>query len=86
MRLSDLPFVKLNADGSVASLWSLHPTGDYLKDRQTGMEYAEATIRLLKVQGNLALFGWIIRGFGENPEYSATEGGFCHCIALNALS
>lgn len=86
MQISDLPFVKLNADNTVASLWNPAHTGDYLKDRQTGFDYAEAAIRLMKAQGNAALLGWIIRGFGENPDLGAIESGFCQRIAEHALS
>lgn len=65
-----LPFFKRESRSVSASWWHVHPTGDYLTDREIGQNYARQFLPMLQFVGGPAALGWIINEMARQNDGS----------------
>lgn len=61
-----LPFFKRESRSVSASWWHVHPTGDYLTDREIGQNYARQFLPMLKFVGGPAALCWIVNEMAKH--------------------
>jgi hypothetical protein len=81
---SDLPFIKKNHDQIL--FWSVEPSGDYVKDCQTGREYAAMALKHMKQADFGPLLTWCIMYMPRKKNCSGIEVGFLEFFAEMAKS
>jgi len=80
----NLPFIKRNKDHIV--FWSVKPSGDYVKDCQTGREYAASALKHMKQADFGPLLTWCIMDMPRKKDCSGIEVGFLEFFAEMAIS
>ena len=81
-----LPFVKKRSKGMDRNhFWSVEPTGDSIKDYQTGMAYAALALEVMKKKHFRSLLTWVLLDMPRSGETSGIEIGFLSVIAEAAI-
>jgi hypothetical protein len=80
----DLPFIKKLHDQIV--YWSVKPSGDYVKDCQTGREYAALALEHMQQADYGPLLTWCIMDMPRKKDCSGIEVGFLEFFAEIAIS
>ena len=75
----DIPFVKNTKDEII--FWSVKPSGDYIKDCQTGKAYGELAIKHM-IQADFKPFlTWCVSDMPSKKDFSGIEVGFLEFFA-----
>jgi len=82
--IPDLPFIKKKNDQIV--FWSVKPSGDYVKDCQTGREYASLALEHIEKADFAPLLTWCIMDMPRKKDCSGIEVGFLEFFAETAVS
>jgi len=82
--ISNLPFIKKNHDQIV--FWSVRPSGDYVKDCQTGREYGALALKHMEQADFVPLLTWCIMDMPRKKDCSGIEVGFLEFFAEMAKS
>jgi hypothetical protein len=82
--ISKFPFIKKNNDQIV--FWSVKPTGDYVKDCQTGREYADLALKHMEQADFGPLLTWCIMDMPRKEDCSGIEVGFLEFFAEIAIN
>lgn len=82
--ISDLPFIKKNHDQIV--FWSVRPSGDYVKDCQTGRKYAAMALKHMEQADFGPFLTWCIMDMPRKKDCSGIEVGFLEFFAETAIS
>ena len=87
--ITDLPFVKKrtgNMDGN--HFWTVQPSGEYIKDCQTGTAYAALALEYMKYDGSAYLLTWCVLDMPRKKKEGGLgiEVGFLSFMAKAAMS
>lgn len=82
--IPNLPFIRKNKDQIV--FWSAKPSGDYVKDCQTGREYAVSALKHMEQADFVPLLTWCIMDMPKKKDCSGIEVGFLEFFAEMAIS
>lgn len=78
-KILNLPFIKNKKNQIV--FWSVKPSGDYVKDCQTGREYAALALEHMQQADFRPLLTWCIMDMPRKKECSGIEVGFLEVFA-----
>ncbi len=79
-----LPFVKKNENS--IHFWNVKPSGDYVKDCETGRSYARVAFEHMKRTDFIALFTWCVMDMPAREHCSGIEVGFLEYFAERATA
>jgi hypothetical protein len=82
--IQNLPWIKEN-NGQIV-FWSIKPSGDYLKDCQTGREYGALALEHMKQADFSPLLTWCIMDMPRKEDCSGIEVGFLEFFAEIAVA
>lgn len=83
-KIDDLPFIKKKKDKIV--FWSVNPTGDYVKDCQTGQKYGALALDHMVKADFAPLLTWCIMNMPRRENCSGIEVGFLEFLSKIAIS
>lgn len=67
------------------SLWAPDRSGTYEAQCAAGRRYAEELVSHMQSDGNLVIFGSVIRAIVEGGKYEGPEIGFCAGVGIELL-
>ena len=84
INILDIPFVNKTKDEII--FWSVKPSGDYIKDCQTGKAYGELAIKHM-IQADFKPFlTWCVSDMPSKKDFSGIEVGFLEFFSELAVS
>lgn len=78
-----LCFSESNENNEITRIWAPERTGNYATDCAIGRDHAKEAIHAMRVTGNPALLGNIVKSFGQ---IEGVEVGFLYGISLELLA